>query len=286
MQLTKLASVVALAASASAYKCKPDQVNCDGSEPAAPGLGTARVFNRCPYTVYMWSIVTALGCSPDEAIVLKPGESYSEGFRLPEGDIGVSIKISKTKQCKGVDINQLEYFINNKSEAYSSNYLDVSYVDCQGMDCPASNDGFYLKSGNAGGMYAANDVNEICPILSCSSAAECSTMAYVLPDDRQTKSCNIAADLDFYMCGSEAPGAEEPEPASSSQQVESSTPEPTSTVASSSEIKVVQEAAITPAAEEKPKVYNVKTEVVYVTEVAYVNAKRHAHGHVHKRFHA
>jgi len=148
------------------------------------------------------------GCPDSDAVTLNPGQYYGEEFRLLTRGAGVSIKIAKEKKCKGVDTTQLEYFINDSNQ-YGGNYLDVSFVDCPGEDCPGR-DGYYLKSGNQDGMYAANDANEICPILSCNSAAECAQCSYILPDDRQTKQCNAKRNLDFYMCGGEAPGAEQP----------------------------------------------------------------------------
>lgn len=282
MQLINLASAAALVASVSAFASNPNVFNynssCDVSQPKV------RVHNRCDKPVYLWSVLKGQGCPNNQAVLLEPGNFYQENFRDPVDGAGISIKIANEPQCKDIDITQLEYFINNDAQ-YGGNYLDVSFVDCQGGSCPGR-DGYYLKSGNVDGMYTANAVNEICPILSCSNAAECAQCSYILPDDRQTKTCNVKADLDFYMCGGEAPGSE-PE----QQQPSSSSPKPASTEASSSaaQYEQVAAAAITPApVAEKPKEPKIKTEVVFVTEVAYVNAKRHAHahGHRHQQFRA
>ncbi|PSN69258.1 hypothetical protein BS50DRAFT_336972 [Corynespora cassiicola Philippines] len=269
--------------------------SCIESEPKV------RIFNRCDYPVHLWSVLKGMGCPSEEGVELKKGDFYQENFRPAVNGIGTSIKISKTKQCKGVDCVQLEYYPEVSNPAFAYNYLDVSYVDCLGGDCPTKTEGYYLKSGNQDGKFKANSVNEICPILSCSNADECATMSYILPDDRQTKSCDLDADLDFYMCGGEAPGeeSEETTPAPSSSSAEKETPKPSSTEAaepaytapsssSSAEAEVYVAAApeVTPAPAESPKEPKVKTEVVYVTEYEYTYAKRHAHGHRHQQFRA
>jgi hypothetical protein len=289
MQLVNLAAAAALVATAVAasdFANDPNQYNgnstCDESS-----TKRVRVFNRCSYPVYLWSVLKGQGCPSSDAAVIEPGSYYAENYRNPYQGAGVSLKLSKEDKCKGLDIAQLEYYIDS-SATYGANYLDMSYVDCEGKDCPTAQEGYYLRSGNVDGEWAANDVNEICPILSCSGWEECSKCSYVLPDDRQTKSCNVDAPLDLYMCGAEAPGEEPSQspPAPSSSEVESSSaPEPTSsTVPSSSEEAYVQAAAVTPA----PKPANTKVEVVYeyVTKVEYVNAKRHLHGHRHQHFRA
>lgn len=254
-------------------------------------LGVARVHNRCPYPVYLWSVKKdEQGCADSDMTVLKPGEMYSEKYRDEYDNIGVSIKISKSNRCKGllsanenIDITQLEYFINHASPDFHFNFLDVSFVDCLGEDCPGR-DKFYLKSGNNGDarLATAGADRAVCPILKCSSKEECATMAYILPDDVQTKTCEPAADMDFYMCvdnPEDGPTAEEPE--------EEEKPKPSP----AKEPKVANKAAansqVTPAPQDVPvKEKKIKTEVVYVTKYEYVNAKRHAHGHAHKRFHA
>jgi len=256
-----------------------------------------RIFNRCSYKVNVWSILKEDGCPETEGAVVEPGDFYQENYR-PDAATGVSLKISKTNKCKGGDITQLEYFLQ-QAGMYASNYLDVSYVDCLSDDCPTKKEGFYLKSGNQNGNFLANVVNEICPILSCSSPSECAKVAYIKPNDRQTKSCNLKADLDFYMCGGHGPEEQGPEEGPEEQpsyQPEPSKPAPSPAPASSQAYQQpepqytpteVNAAAITPApAAETPKAPNVKTEVVYVTQYDYVNAKRHAHGHRHQHFRA
>jgi len=254
-------------------------------------LGTARVHNRCDYTVYLWSVKKDEGCSEGNMKVLQPGESYSEKYRDDRDDIGVSIKISKTNKCKAAatkaeefshDITQLEYHINHASPEFNYNFLDVSFVDCLHNKCPGR-DKFYLKSGNNGDvrLATAGADKAICPILSCSSVEECSTMAYVLPDDVQTKTCEPAADMDFYMCVDSVDEDYTPEEPKKEEPKEEEKPEPTS---AKEEPTSAEKAAITPAPEVVPvKAKKVKTEIVYVTKVEYVHAKRHAHAHKHFR---
>jgi hypothetical protein len=266
----------------------------------------ARIINRCDYDVHLWSVYKGDGCPEDGMVTLKTGETYSENYPdSTDGKTGVSIKISKTKQCKGVDITQLEYFRKMDGDAdYQYNYLDVSYVDCLGGDCPARKDGYYLVSGDQSGVNIASAANTFCPILACHDKASCDKVSYVLPDDVQTKTCHLNQNMDFYMCGGEAPSGDygsspsesesSAEPSNSSTDpVEYSAAKPTPTSASKEDsytvdVEVAAAAAVTPAPEkqdEKPYPKLTKTKVVYVTAVEYVNAKRHAHAHGHARRH-
>ncbi|RAR01865.1 hypothetical protein DDE82_006203 [Stemphylium lycopersici] len=275
----------------------------------------ARITNRCDYDVYLWSVLKSIGCPTDSAFKLKTGESYAENFVKPTesdapDDTGVSIKISKTEECKGNDITQFEYFIKEEGD-YAGNYFDVSYVDCGSMKCPAREDGYYLVAGNQTGKFKATAHNTKWPILSCSDATECDTMSYVLPDDVQTKMCDIESNVEFYLCGSEAPSDNDdsaPKPESSSEYsapsyasstnpAEYPTAVPTSAsssgseeVAYSADIEVAA-AAVTPTPQKQDEYGNeklTKTKVVYVTAYEYVNEKRHAHDHArrHAAFHA
>ncbi|KAI4922740.1 hypothetical protein J4E90_001174 [Alternaria incomplexa] len=280
--------------------------DCDTSKPYA------RVINRCDYDVHLWSVYKGDGCPEDGMVTLKTGETYSENYPDPEhgdGKTGVSIKISKTKQCKGVDITQLEYFRKMDGPVdFRYNYLDVSYVDCLDGDCPARNDGYYLKAGTQSDVNIASAANTFCPILACHDKASCDKVSYVLPDDVQTKSCYNDQNMDFYMCGGEAPSGDygsspsesessaesSAEPSTSSTKLaEYSAVKPTSTSASyedsyTADIEVAA-AAVTPAPEKQDdKPYHKLTKTVYVTAVEYVNAKRHAHDHArrHQPFHA
>jgi hypothetical protein len=279
---------------------------CNTNEPYA------RIINRCDYDVHLWSVYKGDGCPEDGMVTLKTGETYSENYdNSTDGKTGVSIKISKTQECKGNDITQLEYFRKTDGPTeYQFNYLDVSYVDCEGEDCPARKDGYYLVAGDQSGVNTASAGNTFCPILSCHDAASCDKMSYVLPDDVQTKTCHLNQSMDFYMCGGEAPSGDyssspsEPEssakPSSSStKQAEYSAAKPTSTSASSAsdeedsytaDIEIAA-AAVTPAPQkqdENPYQGLTKTKVVYVTAYEYVNAKRHVHDHArrHQPFHA
>ncbi|KNG52224.1 antigenic thaumatin domain-containing protein [Stemphylium lycopersici] len=332
MQLTTLFSMAsAIAATASAdYGAKNDRSAVKENEICDLSKPHARVINRCDYDVYLWSVYQGLGCPETGMVTLKTGEVYAENYvdsantkTATSPGVGVSIKISKTQECKGNDITQLEYFINNSTEDggyrkrdendYNFNYLDVSYVDCQGMDCPARKDGYYLVAGNQTGGAKASADNTWCPILSCTDADSCDKMSYVLPDDVQTKTCYTSSSIDFYMCGGEAPDGEydsAPKPDSSSEYsapsyssstklaeypTAESTPAASSSssseeVAYSADIEV-SAAAITPTPQKQDGYGNdklTKTKVVYVTAYEYVNEKRHAHDHAHRHaaFHA
>jgi len=138
--------------------------------------------------------------------------------------------------------------------------------------------------------------------MGCWDAVSCDKISYVLPDDKQTRSCHNDQSLSFYMCGGEAPSGDyssAPKPSSSAKPSSLAqysttkpkpTPKPTPTHASSStaDLKVaaaaITSSSITPS--DIPKY--TKTQVVYVTAYKYVDAKRHAHDHArrHQPFHA
>jgi hypothetical protein len=295
MQLTLLSAAATMAATVNAITLGKTAVElnseCDLSKPYA------RVINRCDYDVHIWSVWKNMGCGASEMVTLKKGGIYSENYQKPMGgDQGVSIKVSKTKQCTGNNIVQLEYFLEERAdkEAYWANYLDVSYVDCQGGDCPTKKEGYYLNAGSstARALKATSD-NSWCPILACHDAASCAKMSYILPDDVQTKTCDLKSSMDFYMCGSQAPDEDAEEPASSapasSKKVEKPTPKPTTTAdaypTKGGDYNVKAAAAVTPVAEVDVKEPKVKTKVVYVTAYEYVNAKRSEHVHAHARRH-
>jgi len=264
-----------------------------------------RIFNRCPYKVYLWSVLTGMDCPSEEGAVLESGGFYQENFRPAVGRTGTSIKLSKIPTCDKERLLQLEYFIETTKPGYNYNYLDVSYVDaletracptCPLLprDCPTCTEGFYLKSGNEDGQFAATADNSICPILSCNDWESCSKVAYVGAFDVQTRSCDPNANLDFYMCGGEAPGAEPPSvpnvPDVPSARSSAPVEKPSSVVAPSSaavDVDVVAAAVTAAPVQNKPRPVHIKTETVFVTEIAYVNAKkRHEHGHRHQHFHA
>lgn len=305
MQLITVLSVAtSMVATASARSAVTLNKECDTSKPLA------RIHNRCAYDVHLWSVYKGDGCPSDEMVTLKSGETYQENYADPKGgDVGVSIKISKSQECKGNDITQLEYFIQKNSPGFNYNYLDVSYVDCpsNSADCPTRQEGYYLVAGAQTGSVKASSANTWCPVMSCNDPASCNKISYVLPDDVQTKTCEPDENMDFYMCGGEAPGEESEKPSSAAQYsapaATSQKPKPTSSAAASStkdsyetEFKVAA-AAVTPSPPSPPSPpqedYSVnnqktKTEVVYVTAYETVNAKRHAHGHAgrHQPFHA
>lgn len=262
----------------------------------ASGTGAyAGIVNRCPYPVYVWHVMKGQGCPLDAAVVLKTGDSYRERYptqaQLGGSAAGVSVKISKESQCKGSGITQLEYFLQFDGD-YKGNYLDVSYVDCEDGQCPTRQEGFYMQAGDQTNPKAtAAQDNHWCPVLKCSDSASCSKLAYVLPDDVQTKTCNVDSNIDFYLCGSEAPsgdGYAHSNPASSSSNVASSAaPKQTTLVkVPTSAVQKVQVAEVTkaPLADIKniPKVLTV---VEVVTAYQTINAKRHEHAHAHARRH-
>lgn len=270
-------------------------------------LGFAKVHNRCPYDVHLWSVKADMGCDTGVMKTLKTGESYSERYRDDDTNTGVSIKISKTEQCKGNDITQLEYFINkDPAKLFYYNYLDISFVDCIDGDCPGR-EAYYFKSGNNGDerLATAGADKAICPILACDNFEDCGNPqaeshglynVYINWNDNATKTCEPAADVDFYLCvsspdeESSEPEEKEPEteaPAPSSTEEEK--PEPTSEEAepTDADVDVAGAPQVTPAPEVPAAgKSNIKTEVVYVTQYEYVNAKRHAHGHRHRNFRA
>ncbi|KAF9734731.1 hypothetical protein PMIN06_008021 [Paraphaeosphaeria minitans] len=273
---------------------------CDTSQPIA------KVVNRCSYPVYLWSIDKQLGCPEGSGLELKTGDFYHENFATnTEG--GISIKLSKFETCGGKDITQLEYKIELQDLEYAGNYLDMSFVDCTGdlENCPGRTDGFYLQSGNQNGEFKAAVDNEHCPVFSVFNAEEAAQVAYINWDDRQTKYCSQKANLELYLCGGEAPGANDDStaaPSSSTEAQSSSAAPPTSSSSSAQPVtssssssseeaapSTTEEAnlviAAAAAVTEAPAIATavVKTEVVYVTE--FVKA-RHAHGRRHQHFHA
>ncbi|KAF2877461.1 hypothetical protein BDV95DRAFT_480761 [Massariosphaeria phaeospora] len=298
MQLITLAAAAALVATVSAdVSAAAFNLNstCDTAQPKA------RVFNRCPYKVYLWSVLQGKGCPPDGGAVLEPGAFYQENFRYPSDDkpdVGVSIKISKINTCsKEVDNVQLEYFMEDRADKqpWKGNYHDVSYVDCLGNSCPTKKEGFYMKSGNENGQFMASEANpNICPELSCNNPTDCAKVAYIMPDDKRTKTCDLKANVDFYMCVDSpegdysAPSTPE-EPEEEPKETSAETPKETAAPSSSAPVATSDAPAYTPEPQvQKEAVHepNVKTEVVYVTQFEYVNAKRHAHGHRHQQFRA
>lgn len=268
--------------------------------------GSAKVVNRCPYDVYLWSVDKEMGCSAASATKLSTGETYSERYRNGTKGGGISLKLSKFNTCGGKDISQLEYKIDTSAE-FKGNYLDMSFVDCINNleDCPGRTDGYYMRAGSQTGVFKSAENNQHCPVFSVNNAEEAAKVSYIKWDDPQTKFCSQTQDTDLYLCGGHAPDEEEsaPAPESSSaapsySEVEVSiAPKPTSTKqekpapSSSAEDEFVVAAAAAvseaPTVTEAPVVVHptpiIKTEVVYVTE--YIN-RRHAHARRHQHFHA
>jgi hypothetical protein len=308
MQLTLLSVAAAMVATASAssdYGQTRDAVTlnaaCDKSAPHA------RIVNRCDYPVNIWSVYKGLGCPTSQMVTLKTGESYNENYAIAKEDSdtqGVSIKISKSEECKGNDITQLEYFLDDRNSTdpkFRLNYLDVSYVDCLDKDCPGMKEGYYLRVGTKTARAAKLTMdNSWCPIQACHDPVSCALMSYIMPNDVQTKTCDFSSNMEFYLCGSEAPSEDDEAPASSapasSQKAETPSSKPSSTteVSSKADGYAVKAAAVVTPAPEVPEVKEpkVKTKVVYVTAYEYINAKRSDHGHAqaharrHQAFHA
>ena len=279
MQLITLLSTAALVATASASAVTLNKA-CDTNTPYA------RIINRCDYKVHLWSVYKGTGCPASEMVTLEKGEIYNENYQKPVDGVGISIKMSKTEDCKANDIVQLEYYYDQINKGYEGNYLDVSYVDCGGDDCPTKNEGYYLVAGNQTGAATASAGNTWCPILACDDPISCAKISYINPDDVQTKTCDLESNMDMYLCGGDAPSGDyDSAPAASSEQATSAAPSPTSTEDSYTENYKVNAAEVTKAPEVKAvEGQKTKTQVhvVYVTATEYVNVKRHAHGHARR----
>lgn len=286
MQLLTLAAVAALSVTVSANaKTYNFNSTCDPSQPRA------RIINRCDYPVYAWSVDSddnSNDCGFQPPAVIPPGGIYQENFRKSAVG-GVSIKLNKEKNCLSQgSITQLEYHIedNSPGHKFDFNSLDVSYVDCQKGDCPTRKEGYYLVSGNHDGQFETKGSDgAICPIISCSNEAECTPHSYVNWDDIATKTCDNKANLDFYMCGGEAPDKEtkpQPKPAPAPQKPEQ--PKPSQAAPTTAAYVADVAAAQVTDAPQQPK-GPVKT--VYETVYSYttVMPRRHRHRR-HQQIHA
>jgi len=312
--ITAVSAAAIMAATVSARNAVTLNKSVDTSRPHA------KIINRCPYKVNLWSVYKGDGCPSDEMVTLQPGETYSENYENPKGgDVGISIKISKSNECKGNAITQLEYFLQSNSPGFNYNYLDVSYVDCAAddADCPTRQEGYFLGAGDSQARAKAAGNDAWCPQLSCWNACSCNFVSYVLPDDVQTKTCDPDQNMEFYMCGSEAPGSDasvntesynvnslmgkmiekcgkpsapkkesssSAAPATTLQKQTSAAPKPTQTETEDEEYEVEAKAVTTaaPEPEQAAAALKTKTEVVYVTAYQTVNAKRHAHAHARR----
>lgn len=276
MQLVaSLAAASALVATAYAASAVDLNANCNMNAPHA------LVTNRCSYSVYMWSVVKTEGCPQGEMFTLLPGKTYCENLQWPNASdptTGNSIKMSKTQTCGGADIAQLEYYLD-KDPTYGGNYLDMSYIDCPGGNCPSRQEGFHMVAGNQTGKWTANSANTWCPVIGCGDAGSCDPWSYINPDDVQTRSCDVTSNMVLNLCGGEAPSSNSYSAPAASQAAPSSSAPATS-------VLKAQAAAVTPAAQINDAPVKVKTEVVYHTVYSTVNAKRQAHAHGHARRHA
>jgi hypothetical protein len=207
MQLiTAITAAAVMAATVSARSAVTLSKSCDFSKPHA------KVINRCPYKVNLWSVYrntgSNTGCPVEDMVTLQPGDTYSENYQDPSGHPeGISIKLSKTEDCPLGSITQLEYFIETTKPAFNNNYLDVSYVDCHEKnvdDCPAGKEGFFLAAGTAEVRAQKDTDPNWCPAMSCWDRCSCGDVAYMKDSDEQTKTCQPDQNVEFYMCGTEA----------------------------------------------------------------------------------
>jgi hypothetical protein len=298
MHLLTLVAAAALSATVSAnVKTYNFNSTCDDSKPRA------RIINRCEYPVYAWSVDSddsSNDCGFQEPAIIEPGGIYQENYRKVAVG-GVSLKLSKEQDCKSEgSITQLEYRIEDNSEGhkYDFNSLDVSYVNCGKGDCPTRQEGYYLISGNHDGKFATAGADGAhCPIISCSNEAECSPHSYVNWDDIATKTCDNAANLDFYMCGGEEPGKEtqpKPKPQPSKGYTEEKpkpsskvVPVPTATAPAYVAEPDVAAAAVTDAPQQANNNANNNIRTVYETVYAYTTVQPHGYRHRrHQRIHA
>jgi hypothetical protein len=204
--ITAITAAAVMAATVSARSAVTLGKSCDFSKPHA------KVINRCPYKVNLWSIYkledSGTGCPVDDMVTLQPGDTYSENYQDPNGGgAGVSIKLSKTEDCPKGIITQLEYFIEATKPGFNNNFLDVSYVDCSEFNpekCPAGKEGFFLAAGTAE-VRAEQPTNpNWCPAMSCWDRCSCGDVAYMKDIDDQTKTCRSNQNMELYLCGTEA----------------------------------------------------------------------------------
>jgi hypothetical protein len=317
--ITAVSAAAVMAATVSARSAVTLNKSCDTSKPHA------KIINRCPYEVNLWSVYKGDGCPSDEMVTLQPGETYSENYENPKGgDVGISIKISKTQECKGSAITQLEYFLQSNSPGFNYNYLDVSYVDCAADDaeCPTRQEGFFLGAGDSQARAKAAGNDAWCPQLSCWDACSCNFISYVQPDDVQTKTCDPDQNMEFYMCGSEAPGSDasfstesynvnslmgkmiekcgkpsfapkesssSAAPATTLQKQTSAAPKPTETETEDYDVEdyaveaKVASASVTPAPEPEQATVQLKTKTEVVYVTAYQTVNAKRHAHAHRR---
>lgn len=307
MQLITIASgalfVAAAAASDYAFKAAFD-----------PSKPYVKVYNKCPYKLYAWSVAKGKGCPADEAIEVPTGGFYAENYRPKPAEGGaISIKFSGTPTCAQKNLTQVEYCHDTNNPGYEGNFVDMSYVDCESGECPSRREGFYYQIGNqpdsSGNVMYAMDHAQNCPIWSCKGGSDCDKYAYVKwNDDHATRFCNLKANWEVYLCDPNGPkggAAPAPAPAPSSSKAESkaSTPSkpaysapasssaPSSSATPSVTIEDYKKAVVTPKPEPEAKT---KYETVVVTQTAYTiieeesynKVKRHFHGHQHRHFHA
>ncbi|KAH7121185.1 hypothetical protein B0J11DRAFT_59236 [Dendryphion nanum] len=278
MQLLTLTSGLAAALLTSTVSAKYN-FNATGN-----ASGRVKIINTCDYPVYLWSIFDEQGCGAKDAVTLKSGDFYWEAYRKDaqvKTARAVSIKLSKKDVCKPGDITQVEYRQDFYNPGFNFLFTDISFVDCEGEDCPGRDKYSWYVGTKAQKAQKATDPAWCIYNFDCHDKVTCGKNSYVKwNDDWATHSCDVDADQDFYICGYK--DTNKPVPAPSSYKEE---PKPVTTQApSKTEEPKVKAAAITeaPSSAEPPKV---KTIIEYVT--AYVDGKkRHVHGHAHRHFRA
>lgn len=130
---------------------------------ATRALGNAVIANRCSADVWLWSVDQNGSKGP---IKIKARSKYTEKFRTPCNNCGVSLKISRTNQLKAGQHTQFEYAIANNII-----YYDISYVDCakgkSAANCPGHKQGHMIDSAE-----------KACGLLKCKGNSYCPTQAY------------------------------------------------------------------------------------------------------------
>lgn len=139
--------------------------------PAVSAVGNARVVNRCPQTVYAWSVGGSVG--PRQT--LATGQTYSEVLRRDPQSGGISIKISKNADGLYNASPQTHY-------AYS---LDGANI-------------WYDLSSVFGDAFSGSALNVRPSVTSCPSI---SWPQGRNPGGSQVKVCNSNSNITLTLCG-------------------------------------------------------------------------------------
>ncbi|KAF2423475.1 hypothetical protein EJ08DRAFT_446630 [Tothia fuscella] len=226
-------------------------------------LGNAIIYNKCPYDVYVWP--TDANRAPTTPTTIKAGGMFSEGYHTPSAG-GVSIKISKSTSCAAGIITQFEYTVS----AYSGkNFLwyDGSNVDCTADKCPFQADGVFLTTsrGNSGVCKEC-----VCP-PSTSTTAKCDCFYAFDVDDRNSFSCDDAADTMLYLCASSASGSSSP------AAVASSVASPIAKAATTASVSVSTAAPAVTSSSSVAQINEAPVTLVTKTRTKHAHGRRHHH---------